>query len=145
MPELQPPNPYQSPSGAEQLATEHRRVRGAGFWVLLNIAWNVYRAVRYSAHLTVANHLIGAALWFVLPLVALGLLRRNRRTGRWILIGLFGLRSAVSLYFLADFGLARMFQHPVLLFAIAPHHVIDALLYTAATAWLLFFFGRTPR
>lgn len=132
-------NPYQSaqsPCGMKGTPANRRRtcanVCGV---VLFNVALNARSAVQHWPELTVVHYLIGALLWLALPLLAVLLMWRGKVIGRWLLIGLFGVRGIGEVLFLAPVVVG----HPAMLFdGPFPFYAVQALFYLAATAWLVF-------
>lgn len=130
-------NPYQSPSASCPVAAKHGRVCA---WVLgvvlLNVALNANNVVKNWPELTLFHHLIGVILWFILPSWAVFLLWRGRRIGRWILIGLFGLRAVGDLVSLGMIG-PLVVHDPYVLVAPYGAFVLETLFYFSATTWLV--------
>lgn len=106
--------------------------------VLLNVAINARSVVRHWPELTFLHYLIGTALWLLLPLVAVSLLYRGKRAGRWILVALFGLRAVAGLI-CAAWWMPLVVRNPSKVF-VSPYRdwTIDALFYLIATLWLVF-------
>jgi len=105
--------------------------------VLLNVALNVHHVVKYWAELTLVHHMIGGVLWFILPLWAVFLLWCGRNSGRWILVGLFGFRTAVGLFDLGTLG-PMLVHDPWILIDTFRWPVLETMFYFGATEWLIF-------
>lgn len=133
-------NPYQSPS----VETEHVPPARGRVWraalnvVLLSVAFNAHVVVLNWPELTLLHHVAGVLLWLLVPFLAVYLLWRGKRTGRWILVGLFGLRAVGSLDSFR-YCLPLIVYDPAILLC-APYRTtfLDILFYSTATTWLLF-------
>jgi hypothetical protein len=130
-------NPYESPSAPCLLPPKHGRIRGLVLGVvLLNVALNARHVVHNWPVLTVVHYAIGASLWLILPLWAVFLLWRGRRLGRWILVGLFGLRALIGFAELGAIG-SFLLHDPWVLIGPYRSVVVDTLFYFGAMAWLI--------
>ena len=133
-------NPYQSPSSPCSVSPKHGQVCAFVLAVvLLNVAWNARNVVRNWSELTLVHHFLGVLLWLALPLLAVLLLWRGRAVGRWVLVGLFGVRSLGGLLLtLSPIYSVVIRRHPgLLLQEPCRTWVFDTLFYFSATVWLL--------
>ncbi|HJT35283.1 MAG TPA: hypothetical protein VJ783_24875 [Pirellulales bacterium] len=136
-------NPYASPVEFGSAAIERSRVRGVGAWVVMSFVLDALVIYTSLPELTWAYYAIAAALRFALPLAALYAVWRRRSTGRWILVGVFSMRAAGSLLILATYFSHGIPSLPLLVTPPILKYIIQALIYGAATTWLLF--SRTMR
>lgn len=136
-------NPYASPVELETAATERSRVRGVGALVVMHFVLGALAIYNNWPELTWAHYVVGAVLQFALPLAALYLVRRRHSSGRWILVGLFGLRAAGSLLILGTYFSHGVPSLPLLVTPPILKYILQAFAYGAATAWLMF--SRTMR
>lgn len=131
-------NPYAPPIGQSTANNRRGRFRGAGAWVLMHFvfsAWQIY----WNWSMLAWTEFFGIVpFWLASPLAALYLVWRGRSLGRWILIGLFGLRAVGCLLYLAPL-LAHGLRTPPI-FAAPPvlANIIQLFAYSAATASLIF-------
>jgi hypothetical protein len=132
-------NPYESPTAmecSEQRPWQHRAVLAL---VLVTMVVNVRQAAQNASQLTIAHHLFSVFLWGVLPSLAAWLIWRGRSAGRWLLVGLFGLRAAVCLRVLLLALDAQIVASRTALLIREPYfsYVLDVIVFGGATGWLL--------
>ena len=107
--------------------------------VLLNVALNVRSVVRHWAKLTLLHHLLGITIWLVLPLTGVLLLYQGKAIGRWILVGLLGMRAVIGLLWFGIIVTPLGFHHPErLVTSLYRDVIIEILVYSLATLWLVF-------
>ena len=107
--------------------------------VLLNVAWNVRSCVMHWSQLAPGHLVVGMLLWLALPLFAVFLLWRARSVGRWILVGLFGLRALAMLLLFVTSGAAASMTHSPGILLTEPCRTwgLDIVFYLAATTWIV--------
>jgi hypothetical protein len=143
-------NPYESPADADRHLTNRNRACHITLAiVLLDVAVSAYKGVRnlpaMLADPDAIPVVIGAVLvfwivWIAIELVAVGLVRRGRAVGRWILVASFGLKGIAQIGAAASW-LPLLFRTPSSALA-GPcllYYLVQAICYCGATCWLLFF------
>lgn len=130
-------NPYLSPVQFDSAPIKQLCVRRVGVLVLIHFAMNAWTIGSNWSELSWLHLLSGTAIWFILPLIALYLVSRNRPLGRWILAGLFGLRALGCLSILAMVVLPHGIPSRGLWGMRLIRNIIQGLAYGAATTWLL--------
>ena len=128
-------SPYSSPTTKYSCHRSWRAYAAVTVAGLLTIALNVNSVVHNWRALTPSHYIVGLTLWLALPVIGVYLLLNNRAVGRWVLVGLFGLRLAMGILDLAQH--IRLIQHDMLLiFSVLRGELLVTGLYAITIVWL---------
>ncbi len=132
-------NPYESPTAMECPERRPWQHRAVLVLVLVSIVINVRQAAQNAPQLTIAHHLFSGFLWIVLPGFAVWLIWRGRSAGRWLLVGLFGLRAAICLRILLLAVDAQIVASRTALLIREPYwsYLLDVIIFGGTAGWLL--------